>query len=164
MKWWADNRSLQVKSPFSNSTHTVYHYSVTNTAPRPESYLTGTCSSNPDVLYYSLTFSWRLDYSLVNGASSGPTLDDNQKAALYAELASGAESGWDYTMRWFHAANATGGLRNLNVRNTVAADLNSILCAYSGFMLFSFVTETDSVQLRTISSSPDSTIQLTGRL
>ena len=116
------------------------------------------------MLYYSLTFSWRLDYTLVTGASSGPTLDDNEKAALYAELASGAESGWDYTMRWFHAANATGGLRNLNVRNTVAADLNSILCAYSGVMLFSVVTETDSVQLRTIYSSPDSTIQLTGRL
>lgn len=80
----------------------MYHYNVNNSAPRPESYLT--------------------DYNTAAG------LNETAQASLYAELASGAESGWDYTMRWFHANNVSGGLPALNVRNTVAVDLNSILC------------------------------------
>ncbi|KDR82546.1 hypothetical protein GALMADRAFT_220535 [Galerina marginata CBS 339.88] len=105
LKWWSDNRSVQVKSPFSNKTFSMFHYSVNNTAPRPESYLT--------------------DYTTVNDPSA-PTLNDTQKASLYAELASGAETGWDYTMRWFSVANAASGLRSLNVRNTIGVDLNSL--------------------------------------
>ena len=42
LKWWNDNRSVNITSPFSNKTRTMYHFSVTNSAPRPESYLTGT--------------------------------------------------------------------------------------------------------------------------
>jgi len=41
LKWWRDNRAVNISSPFSNKPHTMYHYSVTNSAPRPESYLTG---------------------------------------------------------------------------------------------------------------------------
>ncbi|PPQ63598.1 hypothetical protein CVT24_004458 [Panaeolus cyanescens] len=104
LTWWQDNRSVQVRSPFTNQTHTMFHYAVNNSAPRPESYLT--------------------DYTTAN---SGATLNDTQKADLYAELASGAETGWDYTMRWFSEANAADGLRSLNVRNTIAICLNSIL-------------------------------------
>ena len=59
-------------------------------------------------------------------------VSETQKASLYAELASGAESGWDYTMRWFHAGGLSSGLVSLNVRNTVAVDLNSLLCTYDG--------------------------------
>lgn len=69
-----------------------------------------------------------LDYTTVNGPTVSPALNDTQRAALYAELASGAESGWDYTFRWFSAANVNKGLLALNVRNTVGVDLNSILC------------------------------------
>lgn len=48
-------------------------------------------------------------------------------------MASGAETGWDYSSRWTrnpYAGNATDQnpvLRTLNVRNTTAVDLNSIL-------------------------------------
>ncbi|PPQ78725.1 hypothetical protein CVT25_010728 [Psilocybe cyanescens] len=107
LKWWSDNRSLQIKSPFTNQTHTVFHYAVNNSAPRPESYLT--------------------DYTTANDPTVTPALNGTEKAALYAELASGAEAGWDYTMRWYSTPNATNGLRSLNVRNTVGVDLNSIL-------------------------------------
>ena len=41
LKWWADNRSLNVTGPFTNKTYTMARYAVNNTAPRPESYLTG---------------------------------------------------------------------------------------------------------------------------
>ncbi|KAF5319912.1 hypothetical protein D9611_011052 [Ephemerocybe angulata] len=108
LTWWDTNRSVSVKSPFTNQTHKVYHYSVTNSAPRPESYLT--------------------DYTTANDPAL-PTLNDTAKAALYAELASGAESGWDYTTRWFSHQADGASLRDLNVRNTIAVDLNSILYA-----------------------------------
>lgn len=71
-----------------------------------------------------------LDYTTANGPTVSPALNDTQKASLYAELASGAESGWDYTFRWFSAANVDKGLLALNVRNTVGVDLNSILCKW----------------------------------
>ncbi|CAA7261546.1 unnamed protein product [Cyclocybe aegerita] len=104
LQWWSDNRSVEVRSPFTNTTRKVYRYSVTNSAPRPESYLT--------------------DYETANDS---PQLNETERSALYAELASGAETGWDYTMRWFSAGNENAGLRSLNVRNTIAVDLNSIL-------------------------------------
>ncbi|KIM43068.1 glycoside hydrolase family 37 protein [Hebeloma cylindrosporum] len=107
LTWWNDNRSLRVKSPFSNKTFTMYHYAVNNSAPRPESYLT--------------------DYTTANDPTVTPALNETQKGSLYAELASGAETGWDYTMRWFSVGKEDEGLRSLNVRNTVAVDLNSIL-------------------------------------
>lgn len=43
-KWWAENRSINVTSPFTNKTYTMARYAVNNTAPRPESYLTGLSS------------------------------------------------------------------------------------------------------------------------
>lgn len=39
--FWATNRTLNVTSPFTNKTFEVSRYAVNNTAPRPESYLTG---------------------------------------------------------------------------------------------------------------------------
>ena len=41
LKWWATNRTLNVTSPFSNKTYEMARYAVNNSAPRPESYLTG---------------------------------------------------------------------------------------------------------------------------
>ena len=41
LSWWHTNRTLNVTSPFTNNTYEVARYAVNNTAPRPESYLTG---------------------------------------------------------------------------------------------------------------------------
>ena len=54
---------------------------------------------------------------------------------MYAELASGAETGWDYSTRWTrepyaNEANTTNQnalLRTLNVRGTNAVDLNALI-------------------------------------
>lgn len=51
---------------------------------------------------------------------------------MYANLASGAESGWDYTSRWLSrpadaARDVYFPLRSLNVLETVPVELNSIL-------------------------------------
>jgi alpha,alpha-trehalase len=41
LAWWSHNRSLSVTSPYTNKTYTLSRFAVTNSAPRPESYLTG---------------------------------------------------------------------------------------------------------------------------
>ena len=42
LAFWAKNRTFPVTSPYTNKTYTnLARYSVTNTAPRPESYLEG---------------------------------------------------------------------------------------------------------------------------
>ncbi|PVF98538.1 trehalase-domain-containing protein [Serendipita vermifera] len=113
LTWFDTNRSLNITSPYTNKTRLVYHYAVKNSAPRPESY--------------------REDYLAANGDDISPAYTDDQKAALYAELASGAETGWDYSSRWTKQPgladpdNQSPILRTLNVRNTTAVDLNAIL-------------------------------------
>ena len=72
----------------------MFRYDVNNSAPRPESYLEG----KVDLVTYP--FSWfniSLDYILATSPDSGPALNDTAQAALYAELASGAETG-EYPM------------------------------------------------------------------
>jgi alpha,alpha-trehalase len=111
MKWWATNRSIEVTSPWTNQTHTVYHYNVfVNTAPRPEGYLE--------------------DYETAMGAS--PALNQTEREALYIELASGAESGWDYSVRWakeriINLEDQFPILRKLGVVATIPVDLTSLM-------------------------------------
>ncbi|KAI0076715.1 glycoside hydrolase family 37 protein [Panus rudis PR-1116 ss-1] len=113
LAWWSANRSVQVKSPYTNATHTVYRYHVTNTAPRPESYYT--------------------DYITANDPTLQTPLTKQERGDLYAELATGAESGWDYSSRWLKeptiggSNNTAPALRSLNIRSLVPVDLNSIL-------------------------------------
>ena len=76
------------------------------------------------------------DYLTANDPDITTPLNDSQKSELYSELASGAETGWDYTARWLMNPLAGGtnntnpGLRTLNVKNTIPICLNSILCEY----------------------------------
>ncbi|KAL1937780.1 hypothetical protein VTO73DRAFT_12799 [Trametes versicolor] len=113
LKWWADNRTLNVTSPFTNRTYAMAHYAVNNSAPRPESYLE--------------------DYLTANDPTLSTPLTEQERADLYAELASGAETGWDYSSRWMAQPLAGGSnntnpaLRTLNIRKTIPVCLNSIL-------------------------------------
>ena len=116
LSWWETNRTIDVTSPYSNKTFTMTRYAVDNTAPRPESYIE--------------------DYEAANGADLVAPYTDQQKADIYAELATGAETGWDYSSRWEripfppggNLTNNTPGLRTLNIRSTIPVDLNAILC------------------------------------
>ncbi|KAH9040254.1 glycoside hydrolase family 37 protein [Lactarius hengduanensis] len=76
---------------------------------------------------------WSLDYNTANDPTLSTPLTESQRAELYSELASGAESGWDYSTR-FIALPVDGGtnytapaLRSVNIKNHVPVDLNSIL-------------------------------------
>ena len=51
---------------------------------------------------------------------------------MYWELKTGAESGWDYSSRWFSKKNTTeketiGSLKDVRPRSIIPVDLNSIL-------------------------------------
>ncbi|KAF8740507.1 Alpha-trehalose glucohydrolase, partial [Rhizoctonia solani] len=111
LRWWAENRGIAVKSPRDSSvTHSVYHYNVNADGPRPESYaedwMTAWCDEQP------------------------PTREEEFR--IYSELASGAESGWDYTARWMSdpynlPEDRIEQMRRVQIRRIIPVDLNSIL-------------------------------------
>ncbi|KAI0136388.1 glycoside hydrolase family 37 protein [Xylariales sp. AK1849] len=120
--FWMQNRTVEITS--GGNSYTLNHYNVQNNQPRPESFREDYISANNHSYY----------------ATSGiiypetKALNDSEKAALYANLASGAESGWDYSSRWLSTPSDAANdvyfpLRSLNVINTVSVDLNSILYA-----------------------------------
>ena len=47
---------------------------------------------------------------------------------LYSNLGSGAESGWDFSSRWFAQEDASSSLTDTIVKDIIPVDLNSILC------------------------------------
>lgn len=116
LEFWAKNRTVSVRSPFTGKQYRLSHYAVLNNQPRPESYTE--------------------DYMTANSQSDGlAALNDSEIASVYAELSSGAESGIDYSSRWLRnpldAVLGTGvpPLRSLGLRETIPVDLNSILYA-----------------------------------
>jgi alpha,alpha-trehalase len=133
LKWWNDNRMINVTSPFTNTTHKLARYAVNNTAPRPESYFAGTGYFRFNIIIFQLfrrvLNRYLADYDTANNEKVQPALNLTQRSDLYAELASGAESGWDYTTRWLD--NGSGDLKTLHLRSLIAVDLNSILCTRS---------------------------------
>ncbi|KAI1456949.1 glycoside hydrolase family 37 protein [Annulohypoxylon moriforme] len=121
--FWIENRTVAIHS--GNRTFHLTRYGVQNTEPRPESYREDYITAN-NKSYYS--------------SSSGiiypetHALNDSDKAKLYANLASGAESGWDYNSRWIATPSDAANdvyfpLRSLNTANVIGVDLNSILYA-----------------------------------
>ncbi|KAG8750129.1 hypothetical protein FRC12_013055 [Ceratobasidium sp. 428] len=111
LRWWFENRSIRVQSPSNPSqVHLAYHYNVQADGPRPESYaedwMTAWCDDHPPTHEYEST--------------------------IYSELASGAESGWDYTARWMGDTSSLSDdrieqMRRVRIRRIIPVDLNSIL-------------------------------------
>ncbi|TPX16693.1 uncharacterized protein E0L32_003634 [Thyridium curvatum] len=119
--FFINNRSVEVTAA-NGKTYKLQRYGVQNTQPRPESYREDYVTASNKSYY----------------AESGiiypetVALNDSQKALLYRELASGAESGLDYGTRFIARPNDAAKdvyfpLRSLNVSGMVAVDLNSIL-------------------------------------
>ena len=121
--FWTTNRSVVITQ--GASTYNLNHYAVLNNQPRPESFREDYVTAN-NHSYYAKS---GIIYPEVS-----PGLNDSQREELYANLASGAESGWDYSSRWLKtpsdaAQDVYFPLRSLNVIQTVPVDLNSILYA-----------------------------------
>lgn len=117
--FFMSNRTIQVTIGDKNST--LNRYNVANTEPRPES-------------YYE-------DYTQVNNASyhardgrTFPTRNTTQaeKHLQYSNLASGAESGWDFSARFMRSPNIAADdtyfpLASYNIINMIPVELNAIL-------------------------------------
>jgi alpha,alpha-trehalase len=137
LQWWATNRTSQITSPFTNQSYPMARYAVTNTAPRPESYLTGASWRPSPIWKCCLTLD--TDYLTANDPTLTTPLTEDERADLYSQLATGAESGWDYSSRFIKEPIAGGSnntnpaLRTLNIKNNIPVDLNSILCMCSHF-------------------------------
>ncbi|RYP54887.1 hypothetical protein DL768_000451 [Monosporascus sp. mg162] len=121
-EFWVRNRTVEISS--DGTTYSLAHYSVINTEPRPESYREDYITAN-NQSYYAQS---GIIYPEVR------PLNDSEKATLYANLASGAESGWDYTSRWLTTPTDAADdvyfpLRSLNTREIIPVDINSILYA-----------------------------------
>ncbi|EKG20667.1 Glycoside hydrolase family 37 [Macrophomina phaseolina MS6] len=117
--FWTNNRTVEVQK--GNRTYTLNHYAVENNQPRPESYLEDYQTANNESYYAEGGIIY-----------PGVGLNDSTRALLFSNLASGAESGWDYSSRWLAnpedaAKDVYFPLRSLNTRNVVPVDLNSIL-------------------------------------
>lgn len=137
LSWWHENRLESVSSPFTSRKHDVYQYRVNNSAPRPEGY--------------------HIDFEVVWGEIKNPTnyspsqnLSSDARDLLYAQLASGAESGLDYSgSRWAKVPTANTVvnspiLRTLNIVNILPVDLNSIM--YKNFVALSELYQRDPDQ------------------
>ena len=94
------------------------------------------------------------DYLTANDPTL-PSLDEDQRSNLYAELASGAESGWDYSSRWAKepfAATATSQnpiLRSLNIRSIIPVCLNSILYKAHGLLGDLYTSQNNATAAKT---------------
>ncbi|RUO96160.1 trehalase, partial [Jimgerdemannia flammicorona] len=111
--FWQRNTTVDVFDPSTGHSYRLNRYNVDNASPRPESYVE--------------------DYAT---ATNGTNLNATAQAELYADLATGAETGWDYSSRWIsEEVVASAGqddqrlLRGLRTRQIVPVDLNSILYA-----------------------------------
>lgn len=101
--FWMTERTHIVN--ISGTAYNVSRYNVERGNPRPEAY-------NPD---YDLT----------------ATLTDNDaKNELYMHLKTAAESGLDFSSRWFIPENLTtvGVLRDIKTRFVMPVDLNVLIC------------------------------------
>ncbi|CAG8639059.1 17646_t:CDS:2, partial [Cetraspora pellucida] len=109
--FWYKNNTISVHK--NDKTFYLSHYDVYNIYPRPESYLE--------------------DYTTVELDSFNSTV----KQGLYSDIATAAESGWDFSSRWARnphikpptnsSSNNYEILRTLNTRAVIPIELNSIL-------------------------------------
>ena len=119
-EFWVNNRTVTLERAGRN--YSLNHYAVSNTQPRPESYYEDYVTANNETYFNE-------EGEQFNATSP---LNETEKATLYSNLASGAESGWDYSARWVkNPSDAVSDtffpLRSLNTINTLPVELNSIL-------------------------------------
>lgn len=99
--FWVTQRSVTVE--FKNREYNLSKYEARMNQPRPESYYEDT--------------------------ETAKGLFPIEKAALHQNLASAAESGWDFSTRWFNRSESgtERSLRTTRTSEIIPVDLNSIL-------------------------------------
>ncbi|PVU84616.1 hypothetical protein BB559_007527 [Furculomyces boomerangus] len=106
-KYWKEKHTVNVTVSNNNGTKVfeMFRYFVNTDSPRPEGY--------------------SVDYYTAHNATSDP----NAQMALYAQLATGAESGNDYSSRWAKDTTLVSPaiLATLDVTDIIPSDLNAIM-------------------------------------
>ncbi|KAM9036648.1 trehalase isoform 2-T2 [Sarcophilus harrisii] len=103
LNFWRHNRSVSISHNKKNYTLNRYH--VPYGGPRPESYS--------------------------KDAELAELLPMGARESLWTELKGGAESGWDFSSRWFIGSNY---LLDIKTSQIVPVDLNAILCQAENLM------------------------------
>lgn len=100
MEFWLTNRAVNVEKDGSN--HTLLRYFALSEGPRPESYFE--------------------DYNNTSGFS------DEERTDFYIDTKSAAESGWDFSTRWFIVKDGSnnGHITDIHTRYLIPVDLNAI--------------------------------------
>ncbi|XP_012271873.1 trehalase [Orussus abietinus] len=99
--FWQRERTVDVTK--NGKTYKMARYVVSSEGPRPESY--------------------REDYKVAQNAK-----DEKSKNELYNQLKAAAESGWDFSARWFAPENGNlGNLSDASVSEIIPVDLNAFL-------------------------------------
>ncbi|XP_035725471.1 trehalase-like [Vespa mandarinia] len=100
--YWMKYKMTNVKK--NGKIYNMAHYNVHSKGPRPESY--------------------KEDYKLAQKLS-----DVDKQRTLYNNLKAGAESGWDFSGRWFIGPDGkeSNNLIDINTKNIIPVDLNSFL-------------------------------------
>ncbi|CAH1103606.1 unnamed protein product [Psylliodes chrysocephalus] len=99
--FWMNNHTKIVT--LNDVNYTLALYGDRSSGPRPESY--------------------------TDDVKSASIFEDNEeKQAFYSELKAGAESGWDFSSRWF-VTNSTnkGNLTSIKTRSIIPVDLNAMI-------------------------------------
>ncbi|XP_025414011.1 trehalase-like isoform X2 [Sipha flava] len=101
-QFWMDNRMITFEK--NGKSYTMARYYGVSRGPRPESY--------------------REDYKVAENYDT-----EEKKNEFYVRIKSAAETGWDFSSRWFITANGSdhGTLSDVHTPNIVPVDLNSIL-------------------------------------
>ncbi|XP_032681219.1 trehalase isoform X4 [Odontomachus brunneus] len=99
--FWMTNRTVDIEKDGAN--YTLARYYEESSGPRPESY--------------------KEDY-----LTSQSFRTAEEKDNYYSELKTAAESGWDFSSRWFvHEGTNKGNLTNLKIRSIIPVDLNTMI-------------------------------------
>ncbi|KAI8086001.1 trehalase, partial [Halteromyces radiatus] len=103
--FWQKNTTVTIRQ--GDQKYKLNRYNVENPSPRPESY-----------------------YEDYNTVYNGTNFTLKQQTDLFSDLATGAETGWDYTSRWTKEKEYVPGtdiLRSLDTRNVIPVELNALL-------------------------------------
>ncbi|KAK6025344.1 alpha,alpha-trehalase, partial [Ostertagia ostertagi] len=104
--FWIKQRSRIYKDENGTEKFPYYQYRATLKVPRPESY--------------------REDYEMVHHLKRD---DIEEKTRMWSEIASAAETGWDFSTRWFaQDGEDKHAMRSIRTWSIVPVDLNAFMC------------------------------------
>uniref|UniRef100_A0A0R3RFU9 Trehalase n=1 Tax=Elaeophora elaphi TaxID=1147741 RepID=A0A0R3RFU9_9BILA len=97
-EFWQNNRAINVTDDKGNVFSVFYYHSKCN-VPRPESF-------RADIVHAS-------------------RLPADKRPKFYVDIASAAESGWDFSSRWFKDAHS---IETIETTDVIPIDLNAFIC------------------------------------